>query len=188
MADYEDPGWRHTFKSLIPIAGPIIVRRSRQGTNALLSLRMIWVGIFSSLFLIGFVLFFVIEPSRRFKTDQASWFPAVVAILGVVTVAVIRRHRSRPLDCQSVSSLIVSYRVRFLIDHGFAQAPALAAFVGSFLMGTWWIYLLGLAFSLSAMLLVAPTRREIDRRQEQIAAQGSSLSLGRALMGTTAQK
>jgi hypothetical protein len=69
----------------------------------------------------------------------------VVAILGIFCLAMIGRHRSRPLDCESPASLNASYRVRFFIDFGFVQAPALVAFVGSFLMGTWWIYLLGLA-------------------------------------------
>jgi len=68
------------------------------------------------------------------------------------------------------------------IGIGCADSVALFGFVGIFIGGTIWLYLLGLAFALPGLALIGPTRADIERRQQQIAAQGSSLSLLEALM------
>jgi len=51
-----------------------------------------------------------------------------------------------------------------------------------FLGGSLWIYLLGLAFGLVGLWLIAPTRIDIERRQREITAAGSPLSLLDALI------
>ncbi|HEV8621350.1 MAG TPA: hypothetical protein VGR33_00445, partial [Actinomycetota bacterium] len=63
-----------------------------------------------------------------------------------------------------------------------ANSAALFGFVGVFIGGSFWLYLLGLAFALPGLALIAPTRADIERRQRQIEAQGSSLSLLDALI------
>jgi hypothetical protein len=49
-------------------------------------------------------------------------------------------------------------------------------------MNSWWIYLDGLFFSMTAYILIGPSKIQIARRQRQTEAQGSPLSLGRAPM------
>jgi hypothetical protein len=61
-------------------------------------------------------------------------------------------------------------------------APSVVAFIGTFFANKLWLYLVGLAFGFLGFALIAPTRADIERRQQQIAAQGSSLSLLEALM------
>ena len=94
----------------------------------------------------------------------------------------VQRIRSRPLDTTGPRELVASYRANTFIGVGISEIPALAALVGTFLMGEGWIYLVGLLISMIDMVLIGPYKREIARRQEQINAQGSSLSLGSALM------
>src|SRR5207253_1734314 len=96
----------------------------------------------------------------------------------------IRWVRARPLHVSSLRKIAASYRALTFMGIGSAEAPALAAFVGVFVMGAYWIYLVGLPISLTSLLLAGPKSREIARRQEQIDAQGSSLSLVQGLMET----
>jgi hypothetical protein len=76
------------------------------------------------------------------------------------------------------------YRVQLFIGISVSEAAALAGFVGSFVMGTWWICLVGQSFATIGLTLIGPSRREIARRQDWIASQGSSPLLGKALMET----
>jgi len=52
----------------------------------------------------------------------------------------------------------------------------------AFLGGSLWIYLVGLAFGLVGLWMIAPTRSDIERRQREITAAGSPLSLLDALI------
>jgi len=94
----------------------------------------------------------------------------------------VAQVRSRKVDITSPQKLTASFMSKMFIGIGYAESAALVAFVGAFVMSTLWIYFVGLASSTLNLALVAPSKREITRRQEQIAAQGSPLSLGQALM------
>ena len=48
-----------------------------------------------------------------------------------------------------------------------------------------WIYLVGLSFALAGFAIIAPTRANIERKQQKIQASGSPLSLGQALLDST---
>lgn len=71
--------------------------------------------------------------------------------------------RNRPLTVTSLETVAGSYKT-ILVTHKL------------------WVYLLGMAFGLAGLAQMAPTRGDIERRQQQIAAQGSPLSLLEALM------
>jgi hypothetical protein len=62
--------------------------------------------------------------------------------------------------------------------------PALTALAGVLLVGSLWIYLLGFNFSLGGLVWIAPTRGDLERRQAEITASGSPLSLLDALLTT----
>jgi hypothetical protein len=122
-------------------------------------------------------------PRRQwFDLGRTNSFFWVVVGVGVTSLAYVQSIRARSLNTSSPKALSVSYRAQTFIGIGVSEAAALAGFVGSFVMGTWWIYLLGAIFATIGLVLIGPTKREIARRQEWIASQGSSLSLGQALM------
>jgi hypothetical protein len=64
---------------------------------------------------------------------------------------------------------------------GLAESAALVGFAVVFFTGERWLYFEGLAFALVGLGLIAPTRGNLERRQQQITAQGSPLSLIEAL-------
>jgi small-conductance mechanosensitive channel len=85
------------------------------------------------------------------------------------------------LPTSSPEPLARYYRALFFIEVGVAVAAALWGLVGVFLVGSLWIYLVGLAFGLVGLLMIAPTRSDIERRQREITEAGSPLSLQDAL-------
>jgi hypothetical protein len=180
---HEDPGWREALRGLwwylIPLVGPILRGRGAgQQENGLVALRSVYAGLIVPLFLFVVVLTFI-EP---FDGGDEGWVPWVVVIIGVVSVALIARFRRRPLVTTSSKALAGTYRAWFFIEIGLAEAAGLFGFVGVFLTLGYWVYLLGLAFALAGLWLAAPTRSDIERRQREISAAGSSLSLLDALI------
>jgi len=184
--DYDDPGWRHALKNAVwPYSMPF--RSRAKSANQLIAARMIYVGIGIALLLFAFVISQILPSTRWFKGSNRAWFLVIVVAIGIVCLLRIARIRGKPLDVSSSQRLVDSYRAMFFIGLGYAQAPALSGFVGAFVMDNLWIYLIGLVFSMIAMALIAPSKREIARRQAQIAAQGSSLSLGAILVEPPSQ-
>jgi MFS family permease len=179
--DYEDPGWTEAIKrTLFPYS--TLLRLRRKTGNQIVGMRMIYLGIVTAAFLIGFVLSFIVPSNRWFDRGERTWFLFVVAGIGLLCLLRIDRLRRRPLDASDRDRLADTYQASLFIGIGCAEAPLLAGFIGSFVTHTLWIYLVALAPALIGFLLIAPSRHEIARRQEQIASQGSSLSLGSALM------
>lgn len=88
---------------------------------------------------------------------------------------------SEYMSTTDARSLAESYRSNLLLGIALNQAPLLLSFLLCFITDELWPYLLDLPFYLIGMALIAPGRRNLNRRQKQISAQGSALSLGRAL-------
>jgi hypothetical protein len=65
-----------------------------------------------------------------------------------------------------------------------AQSAGLFGYAISFVVEAIWPYLVGLVFTVIGLTISAPTRGTLSRRQQQITAQGSALSLVDALKGT----
>lgn len=62
------------------------------------------------------------------------------------------------------------------------EAGLLVSFVLTFVWDRLWPFLIGLSIYLIGMIaFVAPSRRNLDRRQEQLQRQGSMLSIREAL-------
>jgi hypothetical protein len=157
--------------------------RSRLATaDGLTRTRVIYLGVVFALWLFLIVLTSIVSVDRWWSTDHSLWFFIVVLAVSCLTSLAVRWVRGRPLDTSSPRSLATSFMARMFIGIGYAETAAVVAFVSVFLMHALWIYFVGLAFSTINLILVGPTRREIARRQEQIMAQGSGLSLGAALM------
>jgi hypothetical protein len=102
---------------------------------------------------------------------------SLVAVLGVVGIAAAAWTANRKLDISSSGALAQSYRRNFVVAYVLNQTPLLVSFVLCFLLNELCPYLIFLI----GMAVIAPSRRNFARRQEQVHHQGSTLSLGRAL-------
>lgn len=114
------------------------------------------------------------------------WALVVVLAYGAGSLGGVLVFRRRPLDPSGPDQLAVSFRSLFLTQMAFATAPAVMGFVFQFVVGARWPVLLGMGFSAVGLTLAAPTRGDIRRRQEQITASGSLLSLEETLITSPA--
>jgi hypothetical protein len=137
---------------------------------------------FSSAFVLFlYVLLFITDGWGRLSAAGAiPWIIVATGVFGLVGTLLVRR---RPLDMSSPVRLADSYRTAFFLGVAFSEMPGLGAFVGAVVTGHLVVYVVGLGFTAAGMALVAPTRADIARRQRDLMAWGSMLSLGRALLG-----
>jgi len=180
---HEDPGWRPASTGLgwyfVPLFGAFMrMKAQRRETNGLLRLRMVFLSLLPSL-LFFFIAFTFIQP---FDGGDEGWFPAIVALGGLGSLAGAVWIRGRGLDTSSSEALAGSYRALSFLGIGIAEMAALWATAATFLSGSSWLYLIGAAFTLVGLWLVAPTAADIKRRQRDIIAKGSTLSLLDALI------
>jgi hypothetical protein len=144
-------------------------------------LRLLFLVFLESSGLILLVPYFIVSDESTEEHVPWIWFLALAGY-GLVTLALVRSTRSRRLDTASLETLAGSYKNQFFLGIAFAESAGLVGFVGVFLTGRLSSYLVGLAFALIGFAMMAPTRRNIERRQQEIMARGSALSLGEALM------
>jgi O-antigen/teichoic acid export membrane protein len=183
VATHEDPGWWPSLRGLrwysIPIIGSVInIRAWRRERNGLIVLRSVLLGLLVTLFLFLVPLSFV----APWDGGDEGWVPWVLILIGIVSLAQVASIRRRSLPTTSPEALARLYRAWFFIGVSVASAAALWGFVGVFLGGSLWIYLVGLAFGLVGLWMIAPTRSDIERRQREITTAGSPLSLLDALI------
>jgi hypothetical protein len=182
VANQKDPGWLPSLRGLWWFLIPIVNMRKMSGwrteESGLVVLRTVFLGIVVSLFLFLWAMSFI----TPWDGGDERWAPWAVVVIGIVSLAYIARIRRRPLPTTSLEALARYYRALFFIEVGVAVAAALWGLVGVFLVGSLWIYLVGLAFGLIGLWMIAPTRSDIERRQREIAAAGSPLSLLDALI------
>jgi hypothetical protein len=179
VADYQDPGWGPTLRRwpllLLPlptITFPVLLRRG--GIDGVTALRMLWLSFVMALPLFLLVLAFI-EPTIGRPTGPEL---LILTVLLLASLAGVWWARSRPLDGSAAAG---SYRSQFFLGAAFAEAGALYGFVGVFVLGALWPYLIGLPAGLLGLALIAPSRRDIERRQHELTARGSTISLGQAL-------
>jgi hypothetical protein len=177
-----DPGWRPSLRGfpwyLIPFFDEVRrARGRRRERNGLIDLRSKFLGVLVPLFLFLWAMWFI----APWDGGDERWVPWAVAALGVYALAAITWFRRRPLVTGSPEALAGSYRASFFIVVGLADSAALFGIAGVFIGGSLWIYLVGLAFALVGFWMIAPTRLDIERRQREITAAGSPLSLLDAL-------
>lgn len=175
---YEDPGWRRVFGRF----GGGMLRPWRssalgEGLDGVSVLRLLFLVFLVAMAAYLFAVFQIVgegEPAQ-------SWMLWAIAALGIASIVGARWGTSRRLATSSEQELAASYRTNFFIGIAFAEAPALVGFALAIATEALMPFLEGLAFTLVAMWLIAPRRRHIERRQRDVTASGSPLSLGEAL-------
>ena len=134
-------------------------------------------------FTLALLMFLVVLATVTSKSEQRSptTFLALTIAAGVVGLSAVIWNRSRPLQTNSLGAVAQSYMTVSFLSIAFAELPALMGFVGSFITGALWVYLVGLAFTAVGFAMCAPTAAEIRRRDEQLAGLGSPYLLSAAL-------
>jgi len=177
----QDPGWRQVPKQMallfVPFADWRRARRMLKGEgDNLIAARAVYLAIILSMLLAGLVLLLITQPGSWFVPTPPLW-PILVAVFAVVAgLRVLALGLSRP-KLSSGYSLATTYRARMFIAFGYADMPAFVAFIGTIVTGVFWIYLLGLAVSLPAFIVIGPTHRNLRALQDRISEEGSSLSI-----------
>ena len=178
----EDPGWLPSLRGLwwyaIPVVGSVMRVRARSAeANGLIVLRSVFLGLIVPLLLFLFVLGFIAPGTA----ETRGWVPWAVVVIGIASLAYVARIHGGP-SRQRRQRRLPAPRAWFFIGVGVAEAAALWGFAGVFLGGSLWIYLVGLTFGLVGLWMIASTRSDIERRQREITAAGSPLSLLDALI------
>jgi hypothetical protein len=178
---YQDPGWRPALKGivfgLIPWAGHSLARKA--GRNTLEAARAVYASVFVVPIFISLVVPFTANGG---DVSDPVVGVAVTAGAGMGALAAVVWTRRRPLAASSAQALAQSYLTNMVLGIAFAENPVLIGYVCIFIFGSVWSYVVGVTIGYIGLLLIAPTRSDIERRQAEI--HGSTLLLGRALVET----
>lgn len=123
--------------------------------------------------MIGVILWFLgARPSphgERFAYLVAGYFCVAVAAMSL-----INRQAPPGSEPEKVAGW---YRGRSFIKLGLLEAIVLFGFVGVFISGRYWMYLLGFGLALLVWPLAAPTSTSIQRDQQSLIAHGNPVDL-----------
>lgn len=177
LGPVEDPGWRPALIALVPIVGVRLAARRRRShpTSGLVLVRQLFLTFAVAIVMFGFVL-----TQLDLSSGDAPMSSGLVTVLvGVVACValVIGPIVERPLDGSSVGGLAETWRTRFFIRIAFGETPALVGFVGAFLAGSVFPYVLGACATAVIFARAAPSARNIATDQERLNDRGSALSL-----------
>lgn len=142
------------------------------------TLRLLFANFCGAIVLISVIVVVLGESGR--DDPPVAWSVAIVVAVGVVAVAASRRL-ARRLDGSTDESLVTSYRTRFFVRMACSEAAALAGFAVNLTLGPWWVYFVGLPFTVVGFALAAPTAGNIERDQAALRAEGCHRPLGRLL-------
>jgi hypothetical protein len=171
-ANGSDPGWGAVVDRILRRPGP-------RGRDGLTVHRLVFLAQLTAGLALLYVLTVVVERVGRPTPERA----VLMAALGVYAVGVALLMRRRTLDPSSAAALADAYRANFFLAFALIEAALLTSFVFVFVLDALWPYLVCLPFWLIAMLLIAPGRRDLARRQQELTASGSPLSITESLMG-----
>lgn len=143
------------------------------------TLRVLHAALVSAAGLAGVVA--VVLPATE-ADAPAALFAAIIVADAFVSLGMILWSRRRPLDTSSPAALATSYRGAYVLSLGLAFAPAMVGLIGAIVTARDWLGLLGVGLSLVGLGWVSP-RGDVARRQAEISATGSPLSLEAALDG-----
>jgi hypothetical protein len=138
--------------------------------------RVFWAVVLGVIVLVAVGL---LRPDR--EPAGFRWLGLLAAATGALVVAAVWWIRRRPMRADDDDGLARVFFARTVLGVAVSEIPFLVGFAGTMVAGDRWPVLVGTAFGAIALSLVAPTDREIDRRQAELGEAGSGLSLRDAL-------
>jgi hypothetical protein len=172
-----DPGWRPALTWRVVVFGlfPAAALTSRFASGPLLvRMRTLWL---SSVLTILYLLQVTSIVVRGQHTDGPSWWWPLQIGYSAFSIGLILWARRKPLDMTDEVSLRKSLIAAFMLGYALTMTPAVVGFVGCFIVGGLFPLLLGVALFAVALVLNAPTKVWVERRQADLHRQGSSRSL-----------
>lgn len=166
----EDPGWRSALGGLwwMMLPGGVI-RQQRHaaaaGTHGLTVLRRCFASFACAVVMIGVVVV-LLSATTTVNPHPVSVIAVAVGIIVFGIFSVVAPWLvERPLDCSDDRILAASYRTRFFLRIAFAEAAALAGFVGFILSNNGWMYAVGAGFATVGYYRAAPTAANLAEDQ-----------------------
>jgi hypothetical protein len=170
---YEDPGWvRPLTNRFMGAPGT-----GTSGAAGVVVTRFLFMSLLGAAVAILVVTVIII---KRVGTPDLDLGLALL-LLGIVGIGLAGWTTRRRLDIKSLAALAKSYRTNLFIGIAVSEWVLFVGFAFSFIRQELWPYLIVLPLYLIAMVTIAPSKRNIERRQEQVNQQGSTMSVGRAL-------
>ena len=144
------------------------------------TLRMLFFAFSLGIALISFVA----VPILAAGSDSADKIdPAVpTAVVFVIGLALhlVGQGFSRPdrfSACGSRAQLVAMFRTQFMLRIALAEASALCGFVAFIVTANVIPYAVGVAWTILGFIRIAPTRRHLERLQDDLALQGCPYQL-----------
>jgi len=171
-ANDADPGWKLAIRGATRLFVPGAARQITRRSPALIAMRTYVVGAIVQWTVFGAFLAVLSVDVHPTKGALA------VAILGVIDLALISSFRRRALPAEP-KALRASFAQSFFAGYAFAYLSVIFGLIGFFVVrrGHLLIYLAGLPCGGLGLAMIAPTRARLERVQQRIRAQGSTLSL-----------
>jgi hypothetical protein len=171
----EDPGWRRAvFSQLFPIGS----RKGARTLDGLTVARVLFVALCQAAFAGGLILVIITR-----HVGHPTLVPVVLIVgLALGGIGAANRQGETELTTTTLEELGTSYRTRFFKAFIANEIPLLVALVTAMVRQELWPYFIELPFFIVGMTIIAPSKKNIARDQEELAASGSRLSLRGALM------
>ena len=184
---YEDPGWREVITpwflvglvvGLIPFVGGPLMQRAIRGRHqgGLLMLRRLFLHFLVAVLLIG-VVAGVVDLDKRPSSTEEQVAVILLVALGGACLAAAEWFGRKPLDCSDDARLAAGYRSRFFLRIAFSESVALLGFVAVIVVGRWWLYWVGAAFTLVGFARLAPTAANLTADEWLLRQRGCTRSL-----------
>jgi hypothetical protein len=108
---------------------------------------------------------------------------AAVVVFALGLSGVVLSWRLKPeLPGDDLGQLLGAYRTRFFLRLAMAEAGAVMGFVGFFLTQNPLVYFVGLIPAALGFAMLAPTRANLEREDQAMAARGCRYTIYRALL------
>ena len=142
--------------------------------------------LFSSLFMAPMLMTFVMTFIADRVVPEASWVVPVTVGLALLSIVVPQFASRRTIEADDETRFANWYRTTFFLGFALCEAPFLIAFALCFVVGNALLpALIALPGFLIGMLVIAPTRRNLDNVQSRAAASGSPVNVIEALKRQT---
>ena len=183
----EDPGWGTAIRGAAKqMASFGVLRRTASGPDGLVVLRSLMLAFLASEVLIAIVVGFLAAgdepPDDPMALGTAFALLSVAAVVALTVGRLVTRRRPLSLVASDDAALAGMYRTHLFLRAALGQSVGLIGFVLFFLSGEPSVAWAGLAVSFLELLLnVTPSRRNLERAQDQLRADGVGGSLVAAL-------